>query len=117
MTTDRAQRIYPNTARVFAAVIHHDATSRDLAAELHLSVSAVDRIIEFWRSCGLIHIGARKRGAQGPGPQCGVRARATMHQSSNRYHTPRSRANGGNVAAIRIGRASCANRPDRSPRR
>lgn len=66
MTTDRAQRIYPNTARVFAAVIHHDATSRDLAAELHLSVSAVDRIIEFWRSCGLIYIGARKRGAQGP---------------------------------------------------
>lgn len=63
--SDLKQRLYPNTIRVLNRIIEAPATVGRIAQDLHLSVSAVERAVNFLYEQPLIHIGKSARSARG----------------------------------------------------
>lgn len=65
MTTDRAQRLYPNTVRVLNRIIAGPATVGRIAQDLHMSVSAVEIAVNFLHGMGVLHVGQYTRASRG----------------------------------------------------
>lgn len=63
--SDIKQRLYPNTIRVLNRIIEAPATVGRISQDLHISVSAVERAVNFLYEQPLIHIGKSARSARG----------------------------------------------------
>lgn len=64
-TTDRAQRLYPNTVRVLNRIIAGPATVGRIAQDLHMSVSAVELAVNLLHDMGVLHVGQYTRSSRG----------------------------------------------------
>lgn len=64
-STDRAQRLYPNTARVLNRLIQSPATIKAISKDVHLSGEAVLDAIDNLRRFGVVYVSDWQRSSRG----------------------------------------------------